>query len=393
MSATAQAEKIESVPDLSLLGLRFKLKLGESLLGPSERAELKGKLLKAIEENNMAPLYHRVSEELGFAKDVALVARMEENNKKQLAELDAKLKDAEENHGESEVREALLARAIHFVRIGDKEASLTAFRVATEKTVSLSQRLDISFALVRIGFFFDDNDLALKNIEKAKFQLEEGGDWDRKNRLKVYEGLYLTRVRDFKAASAAFLDSLATFTAVELVSFEEFAFLTCITGMQSLDRVTLKTKLMDSPELLSVVKQLPSETWEAMSSLYNCNYDVFFSALAAITEYLKRSHWLGVHQAFFCREMRIRAYSQLLESYKSVQLKPMAATFGVTQEFLDRELSRFIFSGRLHCKIDKVSGVVTTVRADAKTSLYNDTIRQGDALLNRVQRLSRVVNL
>jgi hypothetical protein len=32
----------------------------------------------------------------------------------------------------------------------------------------------------------------------------------------------------------------------------------------------------------------------------------------------------------------------------------MAGAFGISAEFLDRELSRFIASGRLHCKIDKV---------------------------------------
>ncbi len=66
------------------------------------------------------------------------------------------------------------------------------------------------------------------------------------------------QIRDFKAASALFLDSLASFTATELVSFEEYAFLSCITGMLSLDRVTLKSKLIDSPEVLSVAKQMPA---------------------------------------------------------------------------------------------------------------------------------------
>ncbi len=146
---------------------------------------------------------------------------------------------------------------------------------------------------------------------------------------------------------------------------------------------------MESPEVLSVAKLIPREVTEAMSALYNCNYDSFFSDLAVVTEHLKRNHWLARHQAYFCREMRIRAYAQLLESYKSVQIKSMAKNFGVTVEFLDRELSRFIFSGRLNAKIDKVQ----TQRAEPKTALFAETIREGDALLNRVQRLSRVVNL
>ena len=50
-------------------------------------------------------------------------------------------------------------------------------------------------------------------------------------------------------------------------------------------------------------------------------------------------------------------------------------------------------AGRLPAKVDKVAGVVETARPDAKTALYQQAIKQGDALLNRVQRLSKVVDL
>jgi hypothetical protein len=39
--------------------------------------------------------------------------------------------------------------------------------------------------LCRIGLFFTDHEIIKGNIEKAKQMLEEGGDWDRRNRLKV----------------------------------------------------------------------------------------------------------------------------------------------------------------------------------------------------------------
>jgi len=35
-----------------------------------------------------------------------------------------------------------------------------------------------------------------------------------------------------------------------------------------------------------------------------------------------------------------------------------------------RELSRFIAAGRLHCKIDKVGGIVETNRPDSKNYQY-----------------------
>ena len=54
--------------------------------------------------------------------------------------------------------------------------------------------------------------------------------------------------------------------------------------------------------------------------------------------------------------------SQFLESYKSVTLDSMAQSFGVTPEFIDRELVDFIVAGRLTAKIDKVAGVIETYR-------------------------------
>lgn len=36
------------------------------------------------------------------------------------------------------------------------------------------------------------------HIDKCNKLFEEGGDWERKNRLKVYEGLYYLMIRDFK---------------------------------------------------------------------------------------------------------------------------------------------------------------------------------------------------
>ncbi|RHY79958.1 hypothetical protein DYB30_007188 [Aphanomyces astaci] len=41
----------------------------------------------------------------------------------------------------------------------------------------------------------------------------------------------------------------------------------------------------------------------------------------------------------------------------------------------------------------KVAGVIETNRPDAKNAQYQDTVKQGDALLNRIQKLARVINV
>ena len=109
---------------------------------------------------------------------------------------------------------------------------------------------------------------------------------------------------------------------------------------------------------------------------------------------LRRGFW-GARNAYTLEhtQARIVAYTQYLESYHTVELSSMAATFGVGAAFLDNELSELVACGRLSCKIDKVKGVVLSNRPDSKNALYQQTIKQGDALLNRIQKLSRVITI
>jgi len=292
----------------------------------------------------------------------------------------------------NEIRESNLNKADYLTKIGEKDKAVNAYRITTEKTVALGQKLDIVFTLIRIGFFYKDNDLILRNIEKAKSLVESGGDWDRRNRLKVYEAVYCMSIRDFKKACTLFLETLSTFTSYELFNYDTFIFYTVLLGVLTLDRVSLKSKVITAPEVLQAIFNTPSLN-EYLNSLYNCNYSQFFVSLANLSDKIKTDMYLAPHLRFYSREVRIVAYSQLLESYRSVQIRNMAHAFGVSTEFLDSELSRFIASGRLHCKIDKVGGIVETNRPDAKNAQYQATIKQGDLLLNRIQKLSRVINL
>ena len=91
--------------------------------------------------------------------------------------------------------------------------------------------------------------------------------------------------------------------------------------------------------------------------------------------------------------MRLNAYKQVLASYSSLAIDYMADAFGVTPEYIDYELSKFIASGRIPAKIDHVGGIVVTNRPDLKNQQYRSVVKKGDSLLNRVQKLSRVINI
>jgi len=74
-----------------------------------------------------------------------------------------------------------------------------------------------------------------------------------------------------------------------------------------------------------------------VSSLYTGEYKSFFGALSKVEQnFLCLDRYLAEHKPWFVREMRLRAYQQLLQSYRVVGLQSMASEFGVSVDFLDR---------------------------------------------------------
>jgi len=383
-----EEEGLAKNPNLELAQWRFKLSNPEH----SNDTKMKNDLLEAIKTGEMAPFYEEVSVELKWVVDQKLLAMMKTANEAKIKELDDAVVDAEKNLGEMEVRDLMLKKAEYYSSIGAKELALSQLRKTGEKTLTLGYRLDMTFHEIRIGLFYMDHDLSKRSLEKAQHLIDQGGDWDRRNRLKVYRGTYCMSVRDFKTAATLFLDTVATFTSYELMDYKQFVIYTVYCSMIALGRPQLREKVIRGSEILEVLHSLPA-TRQYLFSLYECRYADFFKQLEKVETEMKHDRYLSAHYRYYVREMRILAYTQLLESYRSLTLDYMAKAFGVSVDFIDQELSRFIAAGRLHYKIDKVGGIVETTRPDRKNWQYQETIKKGDILLNRVQKLSRVINI
>ncbi|KAI9723838.1 MAG: hypothetical protein M1828_004088 [Chrysothrix sp. TS-e1954] len=387
--------------------------------------------------------------EVNLAWDEKLYEELKTDNEKELETIGKEEEEAQEKAGETELQAARAKRAEFWTRIGDKEQSISSYESLAEKTGSLGAKIDISFAIIRIGLFFGDKLLVKKTVEKANSLVDSGGDWDRRNRLKAYQGLHLLTIRAHHLAADQLLTSLSTFTSTELCSYSSLIVYAVLAGSVSLKRVDFKSKVVDAPEIKAVVgdgeekmsalsgatsagpgaddevmKDVSSTTPASapvnlttlgrdtnemdeakeqidfsplsnlVNSLYRGNYRAFFAALSAVEQkFLNQDRYLNEHKAWFVREMRLRAYQQLLQSYRVVGLSSMANDFGVTVDFLDGDLKNFIAADRVSCTVDRVNGIIETNRPDDKNKQYNDVVKQGDQLITKLQKYGQAVRL
>ena len=276
------------------------------------------------------------------------------------------------------------------MRTNQQDKAIAAYEAVFENTGILGTKIDLVLAIIRIGLFFGDKVLVKKSVERATNLVEGGGDWDRRNRLKAYSGLHYLTVRAYNQAAPLLLDSLSTFTSYELCSYSSLIIYAVLAGSVSLKRVDFKAKVVDSPEIKAIlgdgeeklsaltgaVSSGPAAGDEEMgdaqgstatptpaavnlttlgqaqeeeaqidfsslsslvNSLYSGNYRDFFRALGEVEEqFLNKDRYLFEHRGWFVREMRLRGYQQLLQSYRVVGLQSMANDFGVSVDFLDK---------------------------------------------------------
>ncbi|KAH8722781.1 26S proteasome subunit RPN7-domain-containing protein [Phaeosphaeriaceae sp. PMI808] len=368
-------------------------------------------------------------------------------NEKELEAIQKEEDEAAEKAGETEVQAARGKRAELYNRIGDKEKAIASYEAIFEKTGILGTKIDLVLAIIRIALFFGDRVLAKKSIDRASALVESGGDWDRRNRLKAYTGLHYLTVRSHLQAAPLLLDSLSTFTSYELCSYSNLVIYAILAGSVSLKRVDFKSKVVDAPEIKAIVgsgeeklSALSGQTSagpaagdeemadassstatpapaavnlttlggqqhdevaidftslaKLVKSLYEGDYKSFFGALGEVeVEFLSQDRYLHEHRGWYVREMRLRGYQQLLQSYRVVGLQSMANDFGVTVDFLDKDLAKFIAADRIPCTIDRVKGIIETNRPDDKNKQYADVVKQGDQLITKLQKYGQSVRL
>lgn len=358
------------------------------------KAAVETEIRATIRQRYMAPFYETCCAKFQWDVDADLVALMKEANAAELAALTAKHADAQANQGDMEVLDALFEISRFQARIGAKEAAYAACDVIRDKPkISTGKRIDAVMEKIRVALFHEDTATATAELAAARGLVDGGGgDWDRNNRLSVYESMASILNRDVKQAADKLIKGVATFTCTELCTYKEFVFYAVITNILTLDRPQLKKKIIDGPDILQIIRQIPG-LYDLVTSLYDCEYKAFLTAVVKINDLLLEDRYFSVHARYLVREMRVLVYTQFLEAYKSVTLAAMATVFGVSVAFLDRELAHFISCGRLNAKIDKVGMKVETNRADYKSAHYQAIIKQGDLLLNRIQKLARAVSI
>lgn len=306
-----------------------------------------------------------------------------------LQKLDEKIEDAIENKSAVEVRDAYIDKAELF----REEENWTQFRanmeLALTKVAGASKKLELKMEILQ-SYHVERNEEKFKELLAECHSLEEeGGDWEKRNKMNLYKALQNIKKRNFEEAARLLLSTVSTFNSADVMSYSKLVFYATILSVLSLSRAEIKEKVVEKSEVTTELMQ-DETTRNFLEAFYRCKYAEFFPRLLVLSKLIQEDEFLRAHQKFILRRSRIVIYSQFLESYKTVTLKNMASSFGVSEEFIDSELSHLIAAKKLNCKIDKLEGVVNIQKSDSRVTMYDEILRKGDTLVEKMHKLARI---
>lgn len=310
-----------------------------------------------------------------------------ESNQKDLKAMQSKIDEHLQNlekekdtENESSILEVERKICEFYAKICDNEKFNNLANDLMAKDPSISLKLDILMCKIRIAIIFERRADLVRYAEDAKFVFTSSSDWDRKNRFKVYLGLFHLIKAEFSEAAEQFSGALSSFDATELISFDALILYTVFTSLLTFNRDELRVKLIENSEIRKC-----KEMNELPECFFECYYSEILRKLLKFIDYIEKDLFLAPFKDFFCKEMKIKMYSQLLKSYQSLQLSRMASFFNIEISHLEEDLRSFIADGRISCVIDRIDGVVR-MKDVKKVDDFNAFFTLGSKVLREIRR-------
>lgn len=348
---------------------------GSRMNEPGARDRLESTLV----EKSMYDLYMHLTERGVLKTNTNMGEQLLRKKNERLASLEQLVEKEPDN--ESYVFSINKQISEFYAQTVDVKKSFETMKVLMRDDVSLSLKMDIFLCRIRMAIILKNKKLLEESVEQADDTCMRGCDWDRRNKYKVYKGVFSLMRARFSDAAVLFSEALPSFESSEVVSYQKAVTYLVFSGLLTFDRKDISTRILESSEVVGSSETLGLKL---AKSLFDCVYGDFMYDLYCFSLSVKEDVFVGGFVDFFCKEMKLRAYRQVLESYQSMSLSAMAETFGVEEEYIEKDLSRFIVEGRMGCKIDRVSKVVhmDSVVRDGVDSIIN----VGNNLVRKIKK-------
>lgn len=347
-----------------------------TLISTVQKTKQYQELEKYIQEASAHPLYLFLTQKEIIPYNSTFASNLQQDLSKKLQELNSK--KSPENESENFAIDLQISEL--YAQVLDKQNFISTSKLIQERNPSSSLKMDIILCKIRIAILTNDKKLLKESYEDGISVVEHGCDWDRRNKFKVYQGLVEMLRKNYYDAGKYFIDSLATFESKELMSYEKCVFYGIFNSLLSFKRIELK-EVINNSHVLEAYKTNENGI-KLIEAVYGC--ENFMDYLLGVCEMINDDIFLNQTVDFFVREIKLRIYKQLLESYKSLSIELFCNVLGVSSDYVEKDLCDFIIERRIDCVIDRIDGVVYVKEREETEGVQ--LVEKGEILMRTIKK-------
>ena len=93
------------------------------------------------------------------------------------------------------------------------------------------------------------------------------------------------------------------------------------------------------------------------------------------------------------KQIRVKTLQQYVKPYKVIDIREIAAAFGMELEIIEALLSELIASGAIKAKIDSYKKLMYSQRANPQLDCYRNSVKLGEKFIRDTEDMMLKINL
>lgn len=305
------------------------------------------------------------------------------------AEFITKMDAAEEAGSDQDILDLKIQRVKFGAQILEDFTKLNEYlQEVLKETSSATTRIELYFALSKYALSKKDYSLYSTYIETLTPLVSKDGDWDSRNRFNIYNAINYLLSHNFTEASPLMLNSIQTFASTDILNIDSAMILATYLSIIRCPRKDLVSKVVESPEIIQTLLANQVER-DFLDHIYNCRYTPFSHLLPAVQDRLLRSPFLASLAPNYLKEARLVAYRQFLQSFQYVKIDAFAQSFGVSADFIEKDVANLISAGRLEARINLVDNIIEMSHTKNKMSQFEQVLVTADVVVNKLNKFTQ----
>lgn len=167
---------------------------------------------------------------------------------------------------------------------------------------------------------------------------------------------------------------------------KDLAFYAIISGLLTLQRKQFKEDYYSKPNFRILLENYP-EMLELGSTFINFDFDKYFKLLSQFQEEFRFDFYLSKSFFFMMQKCKKKVLVTYITPYKTVDLKEMADSIGMSIEDTERAVEELIETNEIKYKINKYNKSLSAKTEDYKLDSFKKAVKVGDEFIKGMESM------